>query len=82
MERTSRAKHVESVAAAHFQVAQNDVEVAVVQPLDGRVAVGGFIDFVSSFRQSAGESTAKRVVVVGYQNAAHTPSILDMAPFI
>jgi hypothetical protein len=53
-----------------------------VQPLDGRVAVGGFIDFVSSFRQSAGESTAKRVVVVGYQNAAHTPSILDLAPFI
>src|SRR5262245_20480997 len=81
MERTRRAKYVESVAAAHLQVAQNDVKVAVVQPLDSRVAVGGFVDFVSSFRESAGESTAKRVVVVSYQNAAHTPSILNLAPF-
>ena len=43
------AQHVEAVAPAHLEVAQHDVEVAVVQALDGRVAVRGLFDFVSDF---------------------------------
>ena len=39
VQRLGRAQHVETVAAAHLQVAQHDVEVAFVQPLDGLVAV-------------------------------------------
>ena len=82
MQRARRAQHVHAVAAAHLEVAQHDVEVAVVQPLDGGVAVRRFFDFVPGFRQPAGEPAAQRVVIVGDQNSTHTPSILDLAPFI
>jgi hypothetical protein len=39
VQRLGRPQHVEAVAAAHLEVAQHDVEVALVQPLDGGVAV-------------------------------------------
>ena len=71
MQRLGRAQHVEAVAAAHLQVAQHDVEVAVVQPLDGGVAVGRFVDLVPGFGESADESAPERVVVVGNQDSSH-----------
>ena len=55
MQRLGRAQHVEAVAAAHLQVAQDHVEVALVQPLDRRVAVGGLFDLVAG-RVSASAS--------------------------
>ena len=53
MQRARRAQDVHAVAAAHLEVAQHDVEVAVVQPLDGGVAVRGFLDLVPGFGQPA-----------------------------
>jgi hypothetical protein len=66
---------ITAVVGWSARVVQNDVEVAVVQPLDGGVAVRGLVDFVSSLGQPAREPAPKRVVVVGNQNTAHTPSI-------
>jgi hypothetical protein len=71
MQRLRRAQHVEAVAAAHLQVAQHDVEVAVVEPLDGGVAIGGFIDFVPGFREPTDQPAPERVVVVGNQDSSH-----------
>ena len=76
MQRSRRPQHVHAVAAAHLEVAQHDVEVAVVQPLDGRVAVRGLFDLVAGFGQPAHESAAEGVVIVGDENATHTgPSL-------
>ena len=41
-----RAQHVHAVAAAHLQVAQDDVELPFVQLLDRDVAVGRLIHLV------------------------------------
>src|SRR5207237_6402004 len=60
---------VQTVAAAHLEIAQYHVEVAVVQPLDGGVAVRGFFDFVSRFGKTARQPAAERVVIVGNQNS-------------
>ena len=71
MQRLGRAQYVEPVAAAHFQVAQHDVEVALVQPLDRLIAVGGLFHFVAGRRQRAGEAAAQRVVIVSDKDATH-----------
>ena len=66
-----RAQHVEVVRAAHLEVAQHDVEGALVQLLDGGVAVRGLVDVVTGFGQTAGQAAAQRIVVVGDENATH-----------
>ncbi len=71
VQRLGGAEYVEAVAAAHLQVAQHHVEVAFVEPLDGLVAVRGFVHLVTRGRQRACESAPERVVVVSNQNAAH-----------
>ena len=68
------AQHVEAVGAAHAQVADHDVEVAVVQPLDGGVAVGRLLHFVTRRAQRQREPAPQRVVIVGDQNATHVRS--------
>ena len=72
VQRARRAEDVHAVAPAHLEVAQHDVEVAVVQPLDGGVAVRGFLDFVFGFREAPGEPAPEGVVIVGDENATHT----------
>ena len=47
------AQDVETVAAAHLEVAQHHVEIAVVQPFDRGVAVRRFFDVVASLGQPA-----------------------------
>ena len=71
LQRLGGPQHVEAVTAAHLQVAQDDVEVGLVQALDGHVAVAGFGDLVPGLDEGAGESAAERVVVVGDEDAAH-----------
>ena len=46
MQRLGGLEHLDAVAAAHLQVAEHDVVVALVQLLDGGVAVGGLVDVV------------------------------------
>jgi hypothetical protein len=46
VQRLGGAQHVHAVAAAHLQVAEDDVVLSFVQLLDGDVSVGGFIDVV------------------------------------
>jgi len=64
MHRARRPQHVHAVAAAHLQIAQHHIEVAVVQLLYGKVAVRGLVDLVSGFREPAHQSAPQRVVVV------------------
>ena len=71
MQRPRRAQHVHAVAAAHLEVAQHDVEVAVVQPLDGGVAVRGLVDFVAGLGQPAHQPAPERIVIVGDENSTH-----------
>ena len=71
MQRLGGAQDVETVAAAHLQVAQDDVEVALVQPLDGGVAVRGFVHLVPGFGEAADQAPPERVVIVGNQNSSH-----------
>ncbi len=65
------AQHVEAVRAAHLEVAQHHVEGALVQLLDGGVAVRGFVDVVTGLGQAAGQAAAQRIVIVGDENATH-----------
>src|SRR4029077_11642856 len=72
MHRARGAQDVHAVAAAHLQVAQHDVEVAVVQALDRRVAVRSFLDLVARLGQPARQPAPERVVIIGNENATHT----------
>ena len=71
LQRLGRAQHVHAVAAAHLQVAQHDVVLALVQLLDGDVAVRRLVDLVVRVGQRAHDAAPKRIVIVGYQNPAH-----------
>ena len=71
MQRLRRAQHVHAVAAAHLQIAQDDVVLPLVQLLDGDVAVRRLVDFVMRVRQRADDAAPKRIVIVCYQNPAH-----------
>ena len=75
VQRARRPQHVHAVAAAHLEVAQDDVERAVVQALDRQVTVGCLLHIVSGFGQPPGEPPPERVVVVSNQNSAHTQSL-------
>ena len=65
MQRLGRAQHVEPIAAAHLQIAQDDVVLPFVQPFDGDVAVGRLIDLVVRLGQRANDPAPERVVIVG-----------------
>ena len=54
-----------AVAAAHLEVAQHHVEVAVVQPLDRGVAVRRLLDLVTGIGQPADQAAAQRIVIIG-----------------
>ena len=71
LQRLGRAQHVHAVAAAHLQVAQHDVELPLVQLLDGDVAVRRLVDLVLRVGQRADDAAPQRVVIVCYQNPAH-----------
>ena len=71
VQRPRGAQHVEAVGAAHVDVADDDVEAALVQPLERGVAVGGLVDVVARVGERAREPAAQRVVIVGDENAAH-----------
>ena len=59
MQRLGRLQHLEPGAAAHLQVADDDVEEALVELLDGRVAVRRLLHVVPGLgkrlRQPAAE---------------------------
>ena len=62
---------VHAVAAAHLQVAQDHVEMAIVQALDGGVDVRCFFDVVAGFGQAALQTAPERVVIVRNQYSPH-----------
>ena len=68
MKRLGRFQHLESGAAAHLQVADDDVEEAFVQLLDRRVAVRRFLDVMAGLGHGLSKPSAQRIVVVGDQN--------------
>ena len=64
----------------HHQVGDDDVEVAVVQALDGGIAVRGFVHFVSCLRQAAGKPAAQGIVVICNEYPRHdVASLLEPA---
>ena len=71
--RPRRAQHVHAVAAAHLQVAQYDIEVALVQALDRGIAIGGLLDLVSRICQTARQTAAQRIVIVRNEYSTHVP---------
>jgi hypothetical protein len=71
MQRLGRAQHVEAVRPAHLEIAEHDVERALVQLLDGGVAVRGFVDVVTGLGQPAGQAAPQRIMIVGDENATH-----------
>ena len=73
-----RAQHIEPVAAAHLEVAQHDVEMAFVQPLDGLVAVRGLFHFMAGRRQGPGKSASKGIVIICDENATHSSSSFSL----
>ena len=80
VQRLGRAQHIETVAAAHLQVAEHDVEVPFVKAFDRLVAVGSFLDLVVGGSQRPGEPASKGIVVVGDENAAHLFSYSGVPP--
>ena len=71
MQRLGRAQHVHAVAAAHLEIAQDDVVLPLVQLLDGDVAVRRLVDLVLGVRQRAHDAAPQRIVIVCYQNPSH-----------
>ena len=59
LQRLGRAEHVHAVAAAHLQVAQDDVVLPFVELLDGDVAVRRLVDLVMRVRQRAHDPAPK-----------------------
>ena len=59
VQRLRRLEHFESGAAAHLQVAHDDVERALVQPLERRVAVRRLVHVVRGFAQCLREAAAE-----------------------
>ena len=47
-----------------------------MQPLDGGVAVRGFVDFVPGFGQAADQPPPQRVVIVSDENSTHVRLLL------
>ena len=71
LDRPRRPQHVHAVGAAHAQVGQHHVELAVLQPFDRDRAVGRLFDVVAGVGQRANEALAQRIVIVNNQNASH-----------
>ena len=71
VQRARRAQDVHAVAAAHLQIAEDDVEVVVVQTLDRGVAVRRLFDFVAGLGQAADEPAAERIVIISDKNTTH-----------
>ena len=59
LDRPRRAQHVHAVGATHAQVGQHDVELVVLQPLDGRGAVGRFLHVMAGIVQRANQALAQ-----------------------
>jgi hypothetical protein len=78
VERLRRAQHVETVGAAHLEVAQHDVERPLVQLLDGGVAVRRLFDVVPGLGEAAGKAAAQRIVIVGDENSTHSSRCLQL----
>ncbi len=71
VQRLGGPQDVEAVTASHLQIAEHDVVLRVLQFLDGDVAVRCLVDIVLRLGQGADDAAAEKVVVVGYQDAAH-----------
>ena len=80
VQRLGGAQHVEAVGAAHLQVADDDVEVAFVQPLERGVAVAGLVDLVPGGGQRQRQPPPESIVIVRYKYASHVLSILHPVP--
>ena len=74
VQRLRRLEHLETGAATHLQVADDDIEEAFVELLDGGVTVRGLLDVVAGFGHRLGEAPAERVVVVSDQYPSHASS--------
>src|ERR1051325_1876282 len=72
MQLFGRLQHLETGAAAHLEVADDDIEEALVQLLDGGIAVWRFLDLVSGLGDRLPEPAAQGIVIVSNENAAHT----------
>ena len=72
-----------AVAAAHLQIAQDDVVLPFVQLLDGDVAVRRLVHFVVRVRQRADDAAPQRIVIVCNQNPSHvSPSSSAEQPLL
>ena len=80
VQRLGRPQHVEPVAAAHLQVAEDDVVVAFVQLLDRDVAVRRLVDVVPRVGQRADDAAAEGIVIVGDQDTTHTLCLSSQLP--
>ena len=75
MQRLGRAQHVQSVAAAHLEIAQHDIVLPFVQLLDRHVAVGRLVHVVMRIRQRAADPAPQRIVIICHQNPAHCSAL-------
>jgi hypothetical protein len=71
VQRLGRAQHVHPVAAAHLEVAEDDVVLPLVELFDGYVAVRSLVHFVARVRQRADDSPSQRIVVICNKNPSH-----------
>ena len=79
MQRLRRLEHIETGAATHLQVADDDIEEPLVELLDGGVTVRGLLDIVASFGHRLGKAPAERVVVVSDQYPSHVSPLVLVA---
>jgi hypothetical protein len=68
---SGRPQDVQTVAAAHLEIAEHDVELPLVELLDRHVAVRRLFDLVLGVGQRAYDSAPQRIVIVCNEYPSH-----------
>src|SRR5438034_6294121 len=71
VQRLRGPEDVQPVAAAHLQIAEDDVVLPFVELFNRDVAVGRLFDLVMRVRKRPYDAPPQRIVVVRHQNPAH-----------
>ena len=74
MQRLGGLEHLQSRAATHLEVAHHHVEEALVQLLDGGIAIRRLFDVVRGLPERLRETASQGVVIVSDKDPSHVCS--------
>ena len=78
VKRLCRPQHVEPVAAAHLQIAEDDVVLPFVELLYRNVPVRRLVDIVPRVGQRADDTAAEGIMIIGDQDTTHSLPLISV----